>query len=101
MAAFHAQQAAEKSLKGFLTWHATPFRKTHMLIDVGEPCWKIDESLRPAIQRALPLSDYAWKHRYPGEASDPTRDEALEAPNAAQALLSAILSRLPNTVHPY
>ena len=101
IAAFHAQQAAEKSLKAFLTWHATPFRKTHMLIEVGEPCWKIDESLRPSIQRALPLSDFAWKHRYPGEPLDPTRDEAVEAVMAAQALFTAILARLPSDVHPY
>jgi len=26
---FHAQQAAEKAMKGFLTWHDRPFRKTH------------------------------------------------------------------------
>ena len=25
---FHSQQAAEKSLKAFLTWHPIPFRKT-------------------------------------------------------------------------
>lgn len=27
-AVFHAQQAAEKALKAFLTWHEVPFRKT-------------------------------------------------------------------------
>ena len=31
-AAFHCQQAVEKALKAFLTWHDLPFRKTHDLI---------------------------------------------------------------------
>lgn len=35
---YHAQQAAEKSLKGFLTFHARVFRKTHNLIELGEAC---------------------------------------------------------------
>jgi HEPN domain-containing protein len=26
---FHAQQVAEKAIKGFLSWHDCPFRKTH------------------------------------------------------------------------
>ena len=34
-AVFHAQQAAEKALKGFLVWHDAPFRKTHDLAEVG------------------------------------------------------------------
>lgn len=33
---FHCQQAAEKSLKGFLTWHDRPFRKTHSIEELGE-----------------------------------------------------------------
>jgi len=37
-AVFHAQQAAEKSLKGFLAWHDVPFRKTHDLAEIGRQC---------------------------------------------------------------
>ena len=29
---FHSQQAVEKSLKAFLSWHVLPFRKTHNLV---------------------------------------------------------------------
>ena len=35
---FHAQQAVEKVLKGFLAWHDHPFRKTHDLIEIGQAC---------------------------------------------------------------
>lgn len=34
-AAFHCQQAAEKTLKAFLAWHDVPFRKTHDLAEIG------------------------------------------------------------------
>jgi hypothetical protein len=33
-AAFHCQQAAEKALKGFLTWNGRTFRKTHNLEEI-------------------------------------------------------------------
>lgn len=43
--AFHAQQAAEKAMKGFLTWHGQLFRKTHNLIELGEVCASLDPAL--------------------------------------------------------
>jgi len=66
-AVFHCQQAAEKALKGFLAWHGRTFRKTHNLEEIGEQCLAIDPSLREIVDRAVPLSEYAWKFRYPGE----------------------------------
>ncbi len=44
-AVFHAQQAAEKAMKGFLTWHSQPFRKTHNLTEIGGLCVEVDRSL--------------------------------------------------------
>jgi hypothetical protein len=32
---FHCQQAAEKAMKGFLSWHDSPFGKTHDLALIG------------------------------------------------------------------
>ena len=43
---FHAQQAAEKSVKAFLSWHRVPFRKTHNLVELGEPSCQIDQKPR-------------------------------------------------------
>jgi len=42
VAAFHAQQAAEKSLKAFLYWHEVPFRKTHELEELGRAGLEIE-----------------------------------------------------------
>jgi uncharacterized protein len=81
---FIASRPAEKALKGFLAWHDTPFRKTHDLEESGEARIAIDATLRETIERAIPLTEYAWKFRYPGEPEEPTREEDEEALAAAR-----------------
>jgi HEPN domain-containing protein len=93
VALFLAQQAAEKSMKAFLTWHDQSFRKTHNLVEIGEQCVAIDPSLEPLFRKAARLSEYAWKFRYPGEPAEPIRDEAEKAIDLAREVRSAILSR--------
>ena len=99
-ATFHAQQAAEKAMKGFLTWNRTPFGKTHFLAEVGHACCAIDPTLEESVRRSVPLTEYAWKSRYPGDWTEPTREEALRAVMLAQSLFSAIVARLPAETHP-
>ena len=41
-ALFHCQQAAEKSMKAFLTAHDKPFRRTHDLDELARDCESID-----------------------------------------------------------
>ncbi|MCX6647590.1 MAG: HEPN domain-containing protein [bacterium] len=48
-ALFHCQQAAEKSMKAFLTAHDTIFRKTHDLDELARSCESIDPSLAEAL----------------------------------------------------
>jgi HEPN domain-containing protein len=97
---FHAQQAAEKTLKGFLAWHDQPFRRTHDLVEIGQACVEIDSSLEPLLRRAAPLTEYAWKFRYPGEPEEPSEDEAKAALGVAREVYDAILTRLPRQTHP-
>lgn len=94
-AVFHCQQAAEKAFKAFLTWHDRPFRKTHNLEELGEACLAIDGSLQSLVDRAVPLTPYAWRFRYPGEAEEPSTDESREALAVARDVVEAIRSRLP------
>lgn len=54
---FHAQQAVERTLKGFLSWHGIPFRKTHNLVELGGACCQIDASLAPLLRLAVPLTE--------------------------------------------
>lgn len=97
---FHAQQAAEKAFKGFLAWHSTPFRKTHNLEEIGEQCLRIDPTLKPTVDRAVPLTKYAWKFRYPDDVDEPTREEAEKALALAREVVDAVLVRLPPEVRP-
>ena len=53
---FHCQQAAEKALKGFLTFHQRPFGKTHDLRELGKTCLIVEPTLAPLIERAVPLT---------------------------------------------
>ena len=55
-ALFHCQQAAEKAVKGFLTFHQRLFRKTHDISELGPDCLAIDASLEAALAQADALS---------------------------------------------
>lgn len=99
-AAYHCQQAAEKSLKGFLSWHDIPFGKTHDLAAIGGLCVTNDPSLEPLCVRADRLSVFAWAFRYPGEPEEPNRTEVEEANRLAREVLDAMLARLPAELKP-
>ncbi len=95
VAVFHCQQAAEKAMKAFLAWHDVPFRKTHDLEEIGEACLAIDPALEEVVDRAVPLTEYAWKFRYPGEPESPTQNEAEASLALARRVYHAIVVRLP------
>ena len=86
-ALFHCQQAAEKALKTFLTFHERAFRKTHDLGDLSPQCLEIDDSLRLATQ-------YAWQFRYPGAPYEPDSTEAQAGLQKAEAVLREVELRL-------
>lgn len=85
---FHAQQAVEKALKAFLSWHKVPFRKTHNLVELGVACSRLDSSLEPLLRRAAPLTEYAWRFRYPGDPEEPSAEEAAAALATAREVLA-------------
>jgi len=91
---FHAQQAAEKAMKAFLAWHDVPFRKTHNLEELGGQFVAVDSTLGPLTAQAAPLTEYAWKFRYPGESDEPRAQEAEEALAAARGVYEAIMTRV-------
>jgi HEPN domain-containing protein len=99
-ALFHCQQAVEKSFKAFLPFHDRPFRKTHNLEEMGEACLEIDRDLLPLMNEAVPLSEYAWAFRYPGEPDLPDIEEAGDAFRIAGQVYQSILERIPIEAHP-
>ena len=92
---FHAQQCAEKYLKGLLALHAVPFPKIHDLLE-----------LLPLVPRVLALeiqladvaevNRYAIEGRYPGEWEPITRKDAEDAVRAARKTREAVRKRLPS-----
>jgi len=97
---FHSQQAAEKAMKAFLAWHDVPFRKTHNLEELGRRCAALDATLGALADQAAPLTEYAWKFRYPGETAEPEREEAEQALAVARNVYDAILNRVPPKAQP-
>jgi len=95
---FHAQQAVEKALKAYLTWHQVPFGKTHDLRQLSKACAAIDPALAPELAPAIPLTRYAWQFRYPGDPDEPTEAEAADALTAAHRVVATLVGRLPEEV---
>lgn len=82
---FHAQQAAEKSLKAVLIARGIQFPRTHnlkMLTDQAALVTDVPE----AVAEAVILSDYAVTVRYPGPYEEVTEDDHREALRLAEAV---------------
>ena len=99
-ALFHCQQAAEKSLKAFLTWHQTPFPKTHDLTLLSGFCLELDASLDTVMAPSLALTRFAVATRYPGEIEEPSTEEVRQWLSVARSIFDAICSRLPQETRP-
>lgn len=100
VAVYHCQQAAEKAVKGFLTWHEVRFGRTHDLDVLGSQAQPLASALGPALDRAAALTPYAWLYRYPPDFPAPLPGEAGEAIGAARELFDAILAALPTRFRP-
>ena len=99
LAVFHCQQAAEKALKGFLTWHDKPYRRSHELGDLVTECLEIDASFSTMTGAAKLLNPYAWQYRYPGRRQ-PSVEEMETAMDNARGVVTFVLEHLPPEVHP-
>ena len=92
---FHAQQAVEKLLKGFLTYHGIKIPRTHDISILLEMCIEIDKGFKKLdIETLEKLSFYAVEIRYPGELYIPSLQEAREAVEIAKNLRTFIFEKL-------
>ncbi len=92
---FHCQQAAEKMLKAFLVGNGRPHPFTHdllLLLQHVLPIHANAEQLRDALSLLMP---YAVEIRYPGDAFTPTEEDAREARQAAEEVLTWLRAALP------
>ena len=91
---FHSQQAAEKYLKAFLTYHQIEFPKTHdidKLLDLISP---IHSMLAQSLRDTILLTNYGVDHRYPGDLPDITSNDAHEAVKMAEKVRRMVLEIL-------
>ena len=99
-AVYHCQQAFEKALKAFLTWHGHPFRRTHDLAELVGVCEQADPSFSTLEAAADVVTPYATAFRYPPVLLGPSESDASDALRFARQAVSFTLTRLPPTVHP-
>ena len=94
-ACFHAQQCAEKCLKGLLVHRGISFPRTHAveaLLDLLKLEGAIDVPVD--IDDAIDLSQYAAQTRYPGEWEPVTDEEADAAIAMAERVMAWVESQI-------
>lgn len=92
---FHAQQKAEKYLKGFLEFHGTRFEKQHQLPYLLEMAEVVDESLSELEEDIFLLNRFYIETRYPGNIPEFSIKEARGAVEAADRV-EELISRKVN-----
>ena len=91
---FHAQQAGEKYLKGFLAYHELHVRKVHDLQVLVEDCKTVDPAFVDLEESVEFLNQFYIESRYPDDYTEFSSDEAREATEAAQKIKKFILSKI-------
>ena len=92
--AFHAQQAVEKYLKAFLTYHNVPFGKTHNIALLIEKCKKLNKEFEYLYEiEADKLYPIGITIRYP-YPYDLTLEEVAEFVKIAEKVRDFVLKKL-------
>ena len=90
---YHSEQAVEKALKGYLTWHQVTFT-TDDLEQLRILCAEVDPSLGEVLTPVDQLTEYAWRFRYPNDLADPEFDQATNTLRLAAAVVGAVLAKV-------
>jgi HEPN domain-containing protein len=98
--AFHAQQCAEKALKGLLTFHDIRAGKTHDIENLLRLSSPVVDELERFTEQAKTLSVYAVDSRYPVPHGDISNNEAIEAIETARKIFECVLNALPDLSKP-
>ena len=93
-ACFHSQQAAEKYLKAFLTYHQVEFPKTHDIDELLDLIAPIDSKLSESLRDVIALTNYGVDVRYPGDFPNVTGSDAQQAIQMAEKVRRSVLDLL-------
>lgn len=91
---FHAQQLAEKYLKGFLVFSGGRFEKVHHLDYLLQLCEKIDSSFSELAEDVKYLTDFYTETRYPGDMPEFSFSECKKAFEAALRIREFVKSKV-------
>jgi len=94
IACYHSQQAAEKALKGFLTYCNIEPPHTHDLSDLCKMCIEYDTSFNDILDLCIDVSPYGIITRYPKE-KEVSEKMAQAAMNQAQQIYNFCLVKIP------
>ncbi len=95
-AAFHCQQCAEKSLKGFLTFHDIRAGKTHSIVKLLELSSQVQPEFMKFKNSGESLSIFAVDSRYPQPSVTISEQEARDALESSRAIFEFVLNSLPD-----
>jgi HEPN domain-containing protein len=98
-ACFHAQQGAEKYLKGLLAFMEQPIPRTHNLEELQQLCVSLVSALSLTDVDVAELTPYAVQLRYDFEFW-PDRETAEQALSIAAYVRVAVLAIVPQETHP-
>ena len=92
---YHAQQCAEKTLKGFLCYKKKLPPKIHDLVILVEHCAVIDKDFKSLLFAAAELNPYCTKTRYPDSGLySPDISLAEDAVKQAKTILEFVKAKI-------
>lgn len=92
---FHAQQAAEKTLKAFLVFKGWEPSRTHDLVALLAVCAEIEPGLADLEEDCRKLTAYSVGARYPDDLFEPDEDDGREMVAATQRVCGKMAEFLP------
>jgi len=96
LAAFHAQQCAEKAIKGYLVYQSVRVPKTHDMADLLALVELKDPVFAKQVQASASLTDYAVAYRYPDAQKEPLKLHIVESViGIAQSVLQGCVGKIP------
>jgi len=99
-AIYHCQQAAEKAVKGYLVFCDQEVERVHDIEVLIRSAMSCAQEFVDWIDVGIELTPYARIYRYPGYATEPSREQLEQAIAAAEGLYSFVLSLLPEQMRP-
>lgn len=96
---FHSQQSVEKTLKALLLLHGLEPPRKHDIAKLAEPLRVVLPEITDWLEVIAPLSDYAWKYRYPFDELPPDAEHARETLAQARQFCDWARGQIPLSGH--